>query len=70
MHDADKKICEKITRLSVLPIFSDIFGTKTWRGGGGGKKGTQIFLSGGAIRLPCYATYAYSPALEIYNFIE
>lgn len=37
MHDADKKICEKITRLSVLPIFSDIFGTKTWRGGGGGK---------------------------------
>lgn len=65
MHDADKKICEKITRLSVLPIFSDIFGTKTWRGG---EVRHPNFLSGGAIRLPCYATLR--PALEIYNFIE
>ena len=68
-RDADKKICEMITRLSVLLIFSDIFGTKTWRGGGGEVRHPN-FLSGGAIRLPCYATYAYSPALEIHNFIE
>lgn len=27
-RDADKKICEMITRLSVLLIFSDIFGTQ------------------------------------------
>ena len=46
MHDADKKICEKITRLSVLPIFSDIFGTKTWRGGGGGRKAPKFFIWG------------------------
>ena len=47
MHDADKKICEKITRLSVLPIFSDIFGTKTWRGGGGGgSKAPKFFIWG------------------------
>ena len=68
-RDADKKICEMITRLSVLLIFSEIFGTKTWRGGGGEVRHPN-FLSGGAIRLPCYATYAYSPALEIHNFIE
>lgn len=46
MHDADKKICEKITRLSVLSIFSDIFGTKTWRGGGGGSKAPKFFYLG------------------------